>query len=259
MRNNQSKLQHNPKSLILEKGYINIYSELNSKEKLQIQKKIIHKQKHPEWEETMVFITNKFAELVPQDSVVLDAGCGNGNYVIDENRERIKWAVGVDVMQESVVKNICLDEIKITNLETLPFENSSFDAVVSLWVFEHLERPQKVVSEIHRVLKPGGYFFMCTPNKSFLPIAVLRILKSRGVNYFLNKMLFGREEKDVFETYYRANTLSDIKKLVNDGFTLETLKLNYDPSYFIPNIGAAPTLPHILGIWRCHKPLAGEV
>lgn len=42
------------------------------------------------------------------------------------------------------------------------FEPNSVDAVMSISVFEHLVFPWKVVLEINRVLKPGGYVFVST-------------------------------------------------------------------------------------------------
>lgn len=42
--------------------------------------------------------------------------------------------------------------------EALPFDDESFDAVVSSFVVHHLARPETVFREVHRVLKPGGRF-----------------------------------------------------------------------------------------------------
>lgn len=45
----------------------------------------------------------------------------------------------------------------------MPFEDNSFDAVLHVYVFEHLYNPQKAISEIYRVLKPGGYMLAVVP------------------------------------------------------------------------------------------------
>jgi len=227
----RSILQSNPKSQILEHGYINIYSELNSKEKRQINYKLLYKSKHPGWDETQVFLSGKFNELVIKDAIVLDAGCGNGNYVIDENRKNIAWAVGIDTDSEFFSKNICLDEVIVGNLENLPFDNNSFDAVVSLWVLEHLDNPKKVFSEIHRILKPGGIFLFATPYKYYFPLVFVEIINSLRLNSIVNKFLFGRDKKDIFKTFYKANTLKDVRSLSRDTFDELELKLNQDPSY----------------------------
>jgi len=47
--------------------------------------------------------------------------------------------------------------------EALPFQDSSFDAVISLAVLEHVRDPIKCASEIARVLKPGGELLCATP------------------------------------------------------------------------------------------------
>ena len=50
------------------------------------------------------------------------------------------------------------------NAEELPFPNSEFDALVSLHLIEHLYHPELMISEVNRVLKPGGIFILATPN-----------------------------------------------------------------------------------------------
>lgn len=45
----------------------------------------------------------------------------------------------------------------------MPFEDASFDAVLHVYVFEHLHSPQKAADEIYRVLKPGGYMLGVLP------------------------------------------------------------------------------------------------
>lgn len=45
--------------------------------------------------------------------------------------------------------------------EVLPFKNNSFDALISLAVLEHVKDPWRCVSEILRVLKPGGEIICC--------------------------------------------------------------------------------------------------
>lgn len=49
--------------------------------------------------------------------------------------------------------------------ESLPFDASSFDAVIALEVFEHFSNPQFVIEEIRRVLKPGGTLIISIPSR----------------------------------------------------------------------------------------------
>ena len=59
-----------------------------------------------------------------------------------------------------------LREFKVgdINLEILPWRNDFFDAVSAWQVIEHLENPHHFIREVNRVLKPGGIFFLSTPN-----------------------------------------------------------------------------------------------
>jgi ubiquinone/menaquinone biosynthesis C-methylase UbiE len=50
--------------------------------------------------------------------------------------------------------------------EALPFETSSFDVIVSFETIEHVPDDNTFLSEIKRVLKPGGTLFLSTPNAS---------------------------------------------------------------------------------------------
>jgi SAM-dependent methyltransferase len=44
--------------------------------------------------------------------------------------------------------------------ECLPFEDSAFDAVLSLWSLNHVSDPERVIAECGRVLKPGGLLLL---------------------------------------------------------------------------------------------------
>ena len=46
----------------------------------------------------------------------------------------------------------------------LPFEDASFDYVVSFQVIEHIVRDREFVREVHRILRHGGKFVVSTPN-----------------------------------------------------------------------------------------------
>ena len=86
---------------------------------------------------------------------------------------------GVDIIAPHAVQYVTLDKCRSEELNEmpsnvefvqcavppLPFEDESFDCVVSFQVIEHIKRDKEFVSEVWRVLKPGGRFIVSTPNR----------------------------------------------------------------------------------------------
>lgn len=98
---------------------------------------------------------------------VLDLGCGTGNPSILVSRivGETGSVVGVDLSENMLaVARKKADALGLSNIKfmaedvtTLPFDNSSFDAVISRFCLMFLPDIPGAVNEISRVLKPGGY------------------------------------------------------------------------------------------------------
>ena len=97
-------------------------------------------------------------------AAVLDFGCGQGEFVALARREGLQaqgcdWYAGPWAWLFDDVKNNPALRDHVRQIEPdgrLPFADASFDAVTSNMVFEHIADFEKPVSEIARVLKPGG-------------------------------------------------------------------------------------------------------
>ncbi len=100
------------------------------------------------------------------DKDVLDAGCGLGygtRLLAEQDPSRV---VGVDVSADALER--ATDEGIETvraDVRDLPFEADTFDVVVCFEVIEHVEGPERVVSELERVLRPGGILLISSPNR----------------------------------------------------------------------------------------------
>ena len=55
--------------------------------------------------------------------------------------------------------------VTLVSGHTLPFEDASFDVVISFDVFEHIAESDAHLREVRRVLSPGGRYLLQTPNK----------------------------------------------------------------------------------------------
>jgi SAM-dependent methyltransferase len=169
--------------------------------------------------------------LAPE-SVVLDLGCGRTGGIERFWRDA-RLAVGVDPDHGSLSARGQGMPVMQGGGEHLPFADASFDVVVSVWVLEHLETPDKVFAEVARVLKPGGHFVFLTPN------ALNPLVMGNRVGQlapWLQKQLvsnvYGRDGGDTFAVRYRANTSSRIREMAaSTGFEVAELKVIADPTY----------------------------
>lgn len=53
--------------------------------------------------------------------------------------------------------------IKLGNAYNIPYPDSYFEGVFCCWLFEHLPEPDRSMTELYRVLKPGGYACIIVP------------------------------------------------------------------------------------------------
>ena len=111
----------------------------------------------------------------PEDSHVLDLGCGTGKLFKRLGRLYPKLTgVGLDLSSEMLrqarANNQWGDRLtfKQGNAESQPFEENTFDAAFNTISFLHYQNPQKVLEEIARVLKPGGKFYLADYGKGEL-------------------------------------------------------------------------------------------
>lgn len=159
---------------------------------------------------------------------ILDAGCGHQSIIRDcVNATRI----GIDAVFEDVKNNDSIDFGICSNLESLPLMDSAVDFVVSSMVFEHLRHPDSVFAEFNRVLKKGGNLIFVTPNIFGIVTIVNRMIPN-WFHPYIAKTLTGAKVSDVFPTYYHANSVGRLRKLLRrNGFEECEFILYQPPPY----------------------------
>lgn len=96
---------------------------------------------------------------------VLEIGTGTG-YGVEFIAPRAERYVTLDKCRSEELPEMPSNvEFVQCAVPPLPFEDESFDCVVSFQVIEHIRRDKEFVREVYRVLKPGGRFIVSTPNR----------------------------------------------------------------------------------------------
>ncbi|MGB3906208.1 MAG: class I SAM-dependent methyltransferase, partial [Anaerolineae bacterium] len=109
---------------------------------------------------------------------VLDAGCGGGHYALEFARRygHLK-VVGYDLKARFTEQR--LPQLRLEHRDLLSVhDEESYDFVYCIDVLEHIPDNRRVIANIHRALKPGGYFYLHMPydhpGKRILPESLFR-------------------------------------------------------------------------------------
>jgi len=117
---------------------------------------------------TVEFPLFKRMGLTGQECDILEIGCGSGYGAVLLSELRPKSYVGIDLMPEQIAlarqRKLLNAEFMVLDATDLPFPDQSKDVVVIFGVLHHVPVWRKVVSEIYRVLRPGGRFFVEEPD-----------------------------------------------------------------------------------------------
>jgi SAM-dependent methyltransferase len=120
-----------------------------------------------------VMLKSMLARYVAADAPrpkILDAGCGTGANL--KLLESYGHAVGVDISEQAIAfcreRGIPDDRVLQASVTELPFRNGHFDLAVSFDVICNIVDDVGALSEIGRVLKPGGIFVVQLPAYQWL-------------------------------------------------------------------------------------------
>lgn len=135
-------------------------------------------------------------------------GCGHGSRMIAE--KGAKSVRAYDISPEAIefakthyahpsisyqVQDICL----------LPDATGSADCVISVEVFEHVAQVERMISEVHRVLRPRGFWLLTTPN---------------GVRY---------PDHKIVPWHVKHYNKDDLNNLLSDGFNIYIKEVGLEP------------------------------
>jgi ubiquinone/menaquinone biosynthesis C-methylase UbiE len=120
---------------------------------------------------------------------ILDAGCGNGRYshFLLRHADPDALLTSFDYSQNMLARaRKRLGAARVTHvaadLTRLPYADQSFDAIVCGWVLEHLPDPRSGLSELARVLQPGGKLLLLSTEDTFTGAWCSRLWHCRTYN-----------------------------------------------------------------------------
>ena len=109
-------------------------------------------------------LRNAVAEKIPQNSTILDVGCGEGYYTDFICRSRNATIYGIDISKDALIlahKRNPDFNLAVASIAALPIQNESMDVVLNIFAPENTD-------EFHRVLKTDGTFIKVIPLEKHL-------------------------------------------------------------------------------------------
>lgn len=209
---------------------------------------------------------------------ILCLGCGSGEECFEISKKGAK-VIGVDLSDKLIAKaKVKYPSIEFVQMdaEELKFSDKKFSIVYSSLVLNYLKDWDRVMSEVYRVLKPGGIFIFSDVHP--VKWASEKINDADGKSKSV-LMGFDKDEKTgktkIFGDYLNVKAHTEIwmnrievthftrpiylmfRAIVKAGFTVKDLyepkaipeTKKYDPEYFEIN----QRIPNFI-IWRCLKP-----
>lgn len=174
------------------------------------------------------------------DGPFLDVGCGTGGLLVAA-AERFDRVVGVDiafrwlvVARKRLIEAGRSDDVSLVCCcgEALPFPEQTFAVAVASQVLEHTATQEAFLREGLKALRPGGVFFLSTPNR--LALGPEPHVQVWGVGYLPRWLMpaWVRLNRGVSYRYHRLLSVFEIRRLLRRAGAS-------DYRVVLPRIGAA--------------------
>src|SRR4030095_6688158 len=106
---------------------------------------------------------------------VADLGCGHGGLLRElrllDSTLKLSAIDLSPVRVNNARERVPDAEVRVGDIEALPFANAEFEAAFATEFMEHLPDPVKALREIWRVLKPGSWLLVSLPNRDWFHFA----------------------------------------------------------------------------------------
>ena len=199
---------------------------------------------------------------------VLDVGCGEGQIarVLQSRTSVQSFVVGVDPTQGQVdvaVERSVGEQYLRSGADALPFPDGSFDAVLACLVFEHIDALDEAISEVARILRPGGRFsfflnhpLLQTPNSGWIDDQMIDPPEQywRIGSYLDEAITFEEVEPGVRVRFLHRPLNRYVNTLAEHGLFLEAMFEPAPPAGFLArsaDYAFAASIPRLLCLRLC--------
>ena len=121
-------------------------------------------------ERSLSYVRERAERMLPSGRYgrVLEVGCGTGFFLLNlwqaglvERPHACDISTGMlDACAQNARRLGCLIELRAADAERLPYQDESFDLVVGHAFLHHLPQPAQALTDMFRVLRPGGGLFL---------------------------------------------------------------------------------------------------
>lgn len=153
---------------------------------------------------------------IEKDTSLLDVACGSGQTAIPAAKKGVN-VTGIDIAENLIhharqraAKNRLNARFDVGDAEDMPYDNGEFEVVISMFGAMFAPRPEQVVFELSRVLKPGGKLYMANWAPGSMPAQMFKTVSAYNPPPagFIPPVLWGDEDT---VTQRLANDFTDIQ------------------------------------------------
>ncbi len=175
---------------------------------------------------------------LPDNARILDIGCGDGFHLtLLREYGKKSWTVeGIDVDKRAVAAATRLGlKVHLGNVEDLNLSNT-YDLIFLIQTIEHVEKPDKILSSIHQLLRKGGRMVIVTDNTDSIDFKLFKRRYWGGYHFPRHLNLFNRQSltKLVENTGFEIESLTTIVSPVNWVYSIHNILVGFQkPNWLI--------------------------
>ncbi len=188
------------------------------------------------------------AKTTSLEGNVLEIGFGAGRHSLFFSGDRTRYFASeyTNAHLSSEIWTTMAGRLLRCDARELPFADSSFHAVISIYNLEHISELESVFHEVHRVLEKGGRFLLALPCEGGLAWNLGRELTTR--RYFQKKYKINYDKVIAFEHVW---SFYDIENRLRGSGLFRILARRFYP-FLVPSVNM-----NIVGCIECQRASVG--